>query len=113
MGINWAEKSVLDYALGNGLKSELKSIFQSGGYKDKENKSFEGFEFECLEINGGEGEGEEYSMVFEITYPDAHKEFWRLELSYYSYHGVEWDGWSENCYEVEKKLITREAWVAK
>jgi len=114
MGIVWIEASIKDYAAKNGLVEDLKKLFRDNGWSDDgdiQSEYFKGFEFKRVSQEGGEGCGETYYLVYEITYPDAHKEFWKLDLAWYSYDGVQWDGWFESFYKVKIKKITRDEWV--
>ena len=114
MAINWQEHSVVDYATENNLQKELKYILRNEGYmgEDANGGPFAGFNFECVDEFGGEGKGEIAWYVYEITYPDNHKEHWQAILSYYSYDGVQWDYWSlDNFCKVKKKQVIREEWV--
>lgn len=117
MAINWQEHSVVDYVEANNLQKELKYILRNEGYMDEDstnNGPFAGFDFECVDEFGGEGQGERAWYVYEITYPDEHKEYWRADLMYYSYDGVQWDYWNiDSFYKVEKKQVIREEWVEK
>lgn len=117
MAINWQKHSIVDYALANGLKGDLKEILQNEGYSDEDdvvNAGFAGFEIDQIESFGGEGKGEIAWYVYKIKYPDGHKEYWRANLMYYSYDGVQWDYWDVSNFErVVVKEVTRKEWVAE
>lgn len=115
MAINWQEHSVVDYAEANNLRKELKYIIQNEGYMDEDSDGpFAGFNFEQVEQWGGEDMGTTAWFVFNVTYPDGHKEFWKADVGYQSYDGYQFDYWDlDNFYKVEKKQVIREEWVEK
>jgi hypothetical protein len=114
MAINWQEHSVVDYALANGLKSDLKQILRNEGWVEDGDESFNGFKFDVIDEFGGEGKGEIAWYVYNITYPDGHNEYWRANLSYYSYDGVQWEYWDvSNLERVVVKEVVRKEWVAE
>jgi hypothetical protein len=70
------------------------------------------FEIKLEDYEGGEGQGESAFYVYKVTDTrDDSVEFMRVDLSYYSYDGMQWDYVNDNdFYVVEKRLIQVESW---
>lgn len=66
--------------------------------------------FKELERHGGEGLGEDYYVVFSVTYMNETTNY-KVNGWYASYNGYEFDDLEP--YEVEYKEVCRMEWVAK
>ncbi len=74
-------------------------------------KLVEGITFNTEESHGGgEGSGENFWFVFS-TDKDGVKQYWEVDGSYYSYHGLEYD-WND-LYEVEPGTKVVNVWNKK
>lgn len=81
---------VVSYGSDNVHWGEVEEIFYS--WKDPIVKVVEGSEVRLVEQVGGEGEGENYYLVFEVRNPDGTVQFFRVDGYYASYEGTSWDG---------------------
>jgi hypothetical protein len=70
------------------------------------------FKIEYEDSEGGEGQGENAFYVYKVTDTrDDSVEFMRVDLSYYSYDGMQWSYVDDNdFYVVEKRKIEVESW---
>lgn len=62
-----------------------------------------GYQIECVEQHGGEGQGDSIWAVFEVTSPDQVETYYKCHGYYASYHGADYNG----CRKVEPKRVTR------
>lgn len=69
--------------------------------------------FNCLEQYGGQGQGDDYWVVFSVTDVESNKTTnYRLDGWYASYHGHEFDDYNA-FYEVEPVEVTVIEWRKK
>jgi hypothetical protein len=90
--------------------SELESAFFHEGITDygdypemEEELQQAGIDFECVEQEGGEGEGDQYHTVYKFT-KGAEEVFVKFHGWYASYHGSEMNGY--NIVTPKQKVIT-------
>lgn len=104
MGTNMKVKDLtvkyINEVIDRGTKSELK---YGGNYK------FEGVTYKHVEDHGGEGQGEDYWVVFSADDGET-KRYFMANGYYASYEGSTWEG---NIYEVFPALSVEVSWSKK
>jgi len=75
--------------------------YESRVYLDKLAKKL-GFQVECVEQHGGEGQGDVIYAVYKVTDPNGSESYYKCSGYYASYHGADYEG----CRQVTPKQVT-------
>jgi hypothetical protein len=91
-GYDDAEDNVYTSDYGDNVSwGAVEELFWS--YRDpKVEKEVGGSKVTLQEQHGGEGEGDEYWLVFRVENSDGSEQFFRVDGYYASYDGTSWDG---------------------